>query len=141
MVADLEEMKAFVCLWAFIDLELVKTKKRACYWIHNDNKVTTMSNEWIEREKSPEKWWDLWLNVHKHMETWDILAITDAFLNEKRVNVCEHSVKWHYVSVHEKCHQGVARQEAERGGEVGGKMNWRLSEVNAWARLEDRTNW
>ena len=31
---------------------------------------------------------------HKHTETWAISAITDAFLDQKRVNVCEHVVKW-----------------------------------------------
>ena len=30
---------------------------------------------------------------HKHTATWNILAITDAFLDQKRVNVCEHPVK------------------------------------------------
>ena len=30
---------------------------------------------------------------HKHTETWNILAITDVFLHQKRVNVCEHAVK------------------------------------------------
>ena len=30
---------------------------------------------------------------HKQMESWNILAITDAFLDQKRVNVCEQAVK------------------------------------------------
>ena len=30
---------------------------------------------------------------HKHMETWYISAITDAFLDQKKVNVFEHAVK------------------------------------------------
>ena len=30
---------------------------------------------------------------HKHTETWNIWAITDAFLDQKRVNVYEHAVK------------------------------------------------
>ena len=34
------------------------------------------------------------------------------------------------MSIYERCHQGVARQEA---GKVGGKIKWRLSEVNARA--------
>ena len=31
-------------------------------------------------------------STHKHMETWNSLAITDAFLDQKRVNVSEHAV-------------------------------------------------
>ena len=40
------------------------------------------------------KWRDLRMEVtHKHTETeWYILAITDAFLDLKRVNVCGHTV-------------------------------------------------
>ena len=63
------------------------------------------------------------------METWDILAITDAFLDQNRINVCERVVKWHHMSVSEKCHQGFAG----KGGEDGGKIKWKLSEVNARA--------
>ena len=29
----------------------------------------------------------------EHTETWNISAITDAFLDQKRVNVFEHTVK------------------------------------------------
>ena len=29
---------------------------------------------------------------HKHTKTSDILAIKDAFLDQKRVNVCKHAV-------------------------------------------------
>ena len=38
-------------------------------------------------------------HVHKHMKIWNILVITDAFLNQKRENVCEHMVKmmWHHL--------------------------------------------
>ena len=59
------------------------------------------------------------MKVHKHMETSDILAITDAFLDQKRVNVCEHAVKWRHV-----------RQE---GWGAGGKIRRRLSEVSTRA--------
>ena len=61
------------------------------------------------------------MKVHMNTNTRkrDISAIIDAFLDQKRVNVYEHAVKWHHVSVYESCHQGVARQEA---GKCGG---WR----------------
>ena len=38
-------------------------------------------------------------------------VITNAFLNLKKVNVFEHLVKWGHVSVYERYHQGVARQD------------------------------
>ena len=43
-------------------------------------------------------------STHEHMETWDISATTDAFLDQKRVNLCEHMIKWHHMSVYERCH-------------------------------------
>ena len=51
-------------------------------------------NKWKERKNSPEKWRDLWMKVHKHKHTkiLDISAITDVFLDQKRVNECEHAV-------------------------------------------------
>ena len=51
--------------------------------------------------------------------------ITDVFLNQKRVNVCEHMTKM--ASFFERCHQGVAR------GMDGGKFKRKLSEVNTRA--------
>ena len=39
-------------------------------------------------------------STQKHTETWNILANTDAFLNQKRVNVCEHAVKMVCSCVH-----------------------------------------
>ena len=44
------------------------------------------------------------------------------------------------MSVFERCHQGVARQEAGKGGEVGGKIKWRLSEVNTRAVSRGQDN-
>ena len=37
------------------------------------------------------------------------------------------------MSDFERCHQGVATQEAGKGEGLEGKMKWTLSEVNAWA--------
>ena len=94
-----------------------------------------------KRENSPEKWRDLRLNVHKHTETWDISAITNAFLDQKRVNVCEHMVKWHHMSVYERCYHGVARQEAGTGGGLEGKLSGDYLRFMPGLCLEDRTNW
>ena len=56
--------------------------------------------------------------------------ITDIFLNQKRVNVFEHTVKMApHERVFERYHQGVAKQE---GGSEG-KIKWKLSEVNTRA--------
>jgi hypothetical protein len=41
--------------------------------------------KWKERENSSGKWQDLQLKEHIHTETWDISAITDTFLDQKRV--------------------------------------------------------
>jgi hypothetical protein len=35
---------------------------------------------------------EIFERTHKHTETCNISAITDAFLDQKRVNVCEHMV-------------------------------------------------
>ena len=56
-----------------------------------------------DKETLTEKWRDLWRKgTHKHKKlNWNILTITDAFLDQKRVNVPEHTAKmestlmWH----------------------------------------------
>ena len=78
---------------------------------------------------------------HKHTENWDILAITDAFLNQKKVNVCEHAVKWHHVNVYERCHQEVARQETGNGGGSEGKLSGDYLRLMPGLCLEDRMNY
>ena len=37
----------------------------------------------------------------RHTQTliWNILTFTDVFLNQKRVNVCEHMTRWHHKRV------------------------------------------
>ena len=42
---------------------------------------------------------------HKNIETWYIAAITGAFLDQKRVNVCEHTLM---MVPHETFHSDVA---------------------------------
>ena len=34
----------------------------------------------------------------------------------------KHAVKWHHVSVYERCHQGVVRQEGGKGEGFEGKL-------------------
>ena len=76
------------------------------------------------------------------METRDISAITDAFLDQKRVNLCEHAVKWHHVSVYQRCHQGVVRQEAGKKGEgLERKLRGNYPRLMPGLCLEDKTNW
>ena len=80
---------------SIVNLSWYNNKKEIEIWILQLDTCVAYNrfvNEWKESENSPEKWRDLQLNVHKHMETWDILANTDAFLDQKRVNVCEHRV-------------------------------------------------
>ena len=76
-------------------------------------KVTRSSDESAHEQK----------HKRKHTETWDISAITDAFVDQKRVNVCEQAVKWHHVSVYERCHQRVVRQKAGKGEGLEGKLS------------------
>ena len=57
--------------------------------------------------------------------------ITDVFLNQVRVNVCEYSVK---MAPHEsflKVPPGGLRDR--KSGGAGGKIKWKLSEVDTWA--------
>ena len=61
------------------------------------------------------------------------LTITDAFLNQKRVNVYENTVK---MTVSDKSHQGGC--DTRRGN--GTKIEWKLSENNNRLCLEDRIN-
>ena len=56
--------------------------------------------------------------------------ITDVFLDQKRVNLCEHMVKAATRDSFEKCHQGGCKTGRERGG---GKIKWKLSEVDTRA--------
>ena len=65
----------------------------------------------------------------------------DAFLDQKRVNVCEHAKKWHQVSVYERCHQGVARQEVGKGGKLEGKLSGDFLRLMPGLYLEDRAKW
>ena len=56
--------------------------------------------------------------------------IIDVFLNQKRVNVCGHMLK---KSPHEfwiSATRMGSRQEEVRNGGDGGKIGWKLSEVN-----------
>ena len=55
------------------------------------------------------------------------MTVTDIFLNQKRVNVCEQTTKMVTLESFERCHQGVVR------GMDGGKFKGRLSEVNTRA--------
>ena len=75
-------------------------------------------------------------NTHKHMETWNISVITDAFLDQKRLNVCEHAVKMASHECFWKVPPGVARQEVGKGGGVGDYLR-----LIPGLCLEDRTNW
>jgi hypothetical protein len=53
------------------------------------------------------------------------VTVTAIFLNQKRVNVCEHMTKMESLeSFFERCHQEVAR------GMDGGKFKRKLFEVN-----------
>ena len=54
------------------------------------------------------------------METWNILAITDAFLDQKRVNECKHAVKM--VSM------WVILKVATRGCEIESGEGWEVGE-------------
>jgi hypothetical protein len=64
-------------------------------------------------------------------ETWKIyFAITNAFLDQKRVNVCEHAV----MMASRESFWKVPPGGCETGGGGGrGKIKWKLSEVNARA--------
>ena len=64
------------------------------------NKETTWKRKYPRMDNSmnrkgkgklTKKWRDLRMKVQT--ETWNILAFTDPFLDQKRVNVCEHVVK------------------------------------------------
>ena len=59
--------------------------------------VNQTEKKYIGKERElTKKLRDLQTKVHtnnKHMVTWNILAITDAFFDQKRINVCEHTVK------------------------------------------------
>ena len=60
--------------------------------------------------------------------------VTDIFLNQKSVNVCEHTAK---MMLLENFFKGATRGLWERkvgvrGGD-GGKIKWKLSEVNTRA--------
>ena len=57
---------------------------------------------------------------HKHTETLNILAITDAFLGQKRVNVCKYAVKMGSTWVILK---GTTRE----------LQDMKQKEVNTWA--------
>ena len=52
--------------------------------------------------------------------------VTDIFLNQKRVNVCEHTTKMASLESFGKVHQGLR-------GMDGGKFKRKLSEVTARA--------
>ena len=56
--------------------------------------------------------------------------ITDVFLDQKRVNVGEHTVKTASRIVTESAIRVGVRQE---GGRNGGKIEWKSSEVNTRA--------
>ena len=58
--------------------------------------------------------------THKHTETWlNVLMITDDFLNQKRINVCEHTIKmalWEsFGKVRPEWVQGKKGEEWRRG--------------------------
>ena len=40
------------------------------------NRSIISLNKWKKRENSAEKWWDLWLKVHKHTETYTFDTFT-----------------------------------------------------------------
>ena len=72
----------------------------------------------------------------------NILTITDVFLNQKRVNVCEHMVKIASCEIFERCHKGVAREEGGEGGEewMKRKLNGNYLWLIPGLCLEDRKN-
>ena len=59
--------------------------------------------------------------------------ITDVFLNEKRVILCEHTVKMESCEFLKNATRGVKRQEGGRRGGDGRKIKWKSSEVNTRA--------
>ena len=58
--------------------------------------------------------------------------ITDVFLDQKRLNICEHMVK---EASHDRFGIGSvgASQEGGRSGGNGGKIEWKSFEVNTRA--------
>ena len=65
---------------------------------------TTTSNQKLKR--SPKE------RHHKHSETiQNISAVTDVFLNQKRVNVCEHAKKMASLRVFERCTRGLGERK------------------------------
>ena len=78
----------------------------------------------------------------KHISTWklniNLSTITDVFLDQKRVNVCEHMIETAPPAVMEKCHQ-TGRETGREGG-VEGKLNENHLRLLPWLCLEDRKN-
>ena len=68
---------------------------------------------------------------HKHLETCYISAIKNAFLDQKRVNVCEHAV----MMAPCEYHQGVEGVEGMEGNSKGNYLR-----LIPGLCLEDRTN-
>ena len=69
-----------------------------------------------------------------HTNTWklirNILTVTNVFLNQKRVNVCEHMVKMASIRSFWMVPPGVAREES---GGNGGKIKMEIIWVNTSA--------
>jgi hypothetical protein len=65
------------------------------------------------------------------------LAITDAFLDQKRVTRDKDVI---HVSDFERCHQGISRQEAGKDGRLEVRLNGDYLRLIPGLCLEDRTN-
>ena len=90
---------------------------------HRRKRTLLLRNEEISRQKSHTNIWKL---------NWDILMIRDLFLNQKSINVREHTVKMAPRESFWKGHQGACET-----GRDGGRIIWGIPGLC----LEDRTNW
>ena len=89
-----------------------------------------------KRKTLTEKWRGLHRKgTHKHTETYLKYFYDHRCLDQKRINICEHMVKMASREKFWKVPPGGC--EAGRGGRGGdgGKIKWKLSEVNTRAVL------
>ena len=60
------------------------------------------------------------------------MTSTEISVIQKRINVCEYIVNMVPVTVSSMSHQSTEQKEGRSGGD-GGKIEWKLSEVNTRA--------
>ena len=127
----------YMCLEITASLSNIEQCRKFYIGQTDHNSKTNISKNTINRKRkgkthqkmkrSPDE------STHKHMETLYISVITDAFFNQKRVNVCEHAVKMASHGCFWKLPSGSCETGNREGWRVGKKIKWRLSEVNTRA--------